>query len=230
VENEDFDRFMADEYGEEEIGACDNEEIGGNMSLERCEAVLDEYIGVKQVEAERWHSIYEPVKGKKDNVPRVIEETRAIIEKHYSKEEEEAEDTSSGDDSEDESQTWDCETVLSTLSNLSNRPGKIGRIKVVKKPAPALKSVKEDENMEEDEKEDEDEEGNDIVELPDVITTRPKGETAEERRARKASVKEMRRVCRRMKKDSKDMYKSEAAKLPVQTGPDVRGKTKCHRL
>jgi len=32
------------------------------------------------------------------------------------------------------------------------------------------------------------------VELPDVITTRNRGETAEEKRARKASVKEMKKV------------------------------------
>jgi len=231
VSDADFDQFLAAEYGDEEIGACD-EEIEGNMSLERCEAVLDEYNHMKQQEAEKMHSMFEPIKGKKDDVPRVIDETRAIIEKYYSKEiEGEEEDTSSGEDSEDESRTWDCETVLSTLSNLSNRPGKIGRIKVVKKPAPALKAVKEDDRAEEGGKEgDDSEESDGVVELPDVITTRPRGETPEERRARKASVKEMRRMCRKMKKDSKDMYKTEASKLPVQTGPDVRGKARCHRL
>jgi len=232
VNDADFEQFLADEYGEEEIGACDEEEIEGNVSLAKCEAVLDEYIHNKQAEAEKLHSISEPLKGTKDDAPRAIDETRALIEKFYDKEVEEEEDASSGEDSdEDEDRLWDCETVLSTLSNLSNRPGKIGRIKIVKKPAAALKPLKEDADGEEDEKEGDDgDEAEGIVELPDVITTRPRGETPEERRARKASVKEMRRVCRRMKKDSKEMYKAEASKLPAQTGADVRGKARCFKL
>jgi len=227
----DFDQFLADEYGAEEIGACDEEEIEGPVSLENCEEMLDEYLQGKEAEAEKLHSISEPLKGMKDDVPRVIEETRAIIEKHYSQEVSDEEDTSSGDDSEDESRTWDCETVLSTLSNLSNRPGKIGRIKVVKKSVPTLRPVKEDAKMDGDREDAAAGSGEDVVELPDVITTRPRGETAEERRQRKASVKEMRRVCRKMKKDSKTMYKSEALKMPGQpTGADVRGKTRCFKL
>eukprot|EP00971_Amphidinium_carterae_P337379 6474147-Amphidinium_carterae.1 len=40
-----------------------------------------------------------------------------------------------------------------------------------------------------------------IVELPDVVTERKRGETTEERRERKAAVKEFQRQCRKMKKD-----------------------------
>mmetsp|Transcript_6302 Transcript_6302/g.19615 ORF Transcript_6302/g.19615 Transcript_6302/m.19615 type:complete len:476 (-) Transcript_6302:166-1593(-) len=228
LDDGEFEQLMAEEYGEEEIGACSDEEIEGHMSLENCQGILDEYIEGKAAEAEKLQSIYEPVKGKYDDVPRVVEETKAIIEKHYSREED-SEDTSSGEDTEDESRTWDCESVLSTLSNLSNRPGRIARIKVVKKPGPPLKAVKEksDETGKESGTEGE-EEG--IVELPEVVTTRLRGETSEERKARKASVKEMRRVCRRMKKESKETYKNEAAKLPTQSGTDVRAKSRTFRL
>jgi len=38
-------------------------------------------------------------------------------------------------------------------------------------------------------KESDSDDDDDVVELPDVITTRNRGETAEEKRARKASVK-----------------------------------------
>merc|ERR1719401_2980195 len=147
------------------------------MTIENCEEVLDEYLVGKEAEFQKLKSIYEPqpLKGRLDDVPRVIEETKAIIAKHYDVEAEEEEDTSSGEESDDESRTWDCETVLSTLSNVSNHPGKIGKIKVVKKPGAGLKSVKE--------------EGDDVVELPDVSTDRPRGETTEERRQRKAAVK-----------------------------------------
>jgi len=217
ADDEDFEAFMADEYGDDEIGARDEDDIEGHMELD--DGVLDEYLETQKAEREELLSLYEPQRGIKDDEPRVISETRAIIERHYLQEEDEEEETESGDESEDESRTWDCESVLSTLSNLSNRPGKIGKIKVIKKPAP-MKPVKEaEENNEEEE--------DDVVELPDVVTTRPKGETAEEKKARKASVKEMRRVCRRMKKESKEMYKNEAAKLPGQTGgADVKQKTR----
>ncbi|CAE7418554.1 ltv1 [Symbiodinium natans] len=215
--DEDFERFMADQYGDDEIGARDEDEIEGQIELN--DDVLDEYLEEKQAEQQELISLYEPQRGFKDDEPRVIAETRAIIERHYLEEESE-EETESGDDSGDESRTWDCETVLSTLSNLSNRPGRIGKVKIVKKPVEKLKPVSEVEgNVDDDEPED-------VVELPDVITTREKGETAEEKRARKASVKEMRKICRQMKKESKEMYKKEAAKLPGQGGADLRQKTR----
>lgn len=220
----DFAKFMENEYDEDEIGACDEDEIEGHMTLDDCEDVLDEFLDEQKAEREELISLYEPQRGWKDDEPRVIAETRAIIEQYYMQQVEgEEDDTELGSDSEDESKTWDCESVLSTLSNLSNRPAKIGRIPRVKKQS-ALKSVKEQDDS------DEEEEAN-VVELPDVITVRPKGETAEEKKARKASVKEMRRVCRRMKKESKETYKQEAAKLPGQVGSaDVRQKTRAIRF
>merc|ERR1719401_3378723 len=152
------------------------------MTIENCEEVLDEYLVGKEAEFQKLKSIYvpQPLKGRLDDVPRVIEESKAIIAKHYDVEAEEEEDTSSGEESDDESRTWDCETVLSTLSNVSNHPGKIGKIKVVKKPGAGLKSVKEDgeEGQKAAKGDEEDEE--DVVELPDVSTERPRGETAEE--------------------------------------------------
>jgi len=213
--DEDFERFMADQYGDDEIGPRDEDDIEGQIELD--DTVLDEYLNEQKAEQQELISLYEPQRGFKDDEPRVIAETRAIIERHYLEEESE-EDTESGDESEDESRTWDCETVLSTLSNLSNRPGKIGRLKIVKEKPQPLNPVKEAEGK--------DDEAEDVVELPDVVTTREKGETAEEKRARKASVKEMRRICRQMKKESKDMYKKEAAKLPGQGGADLRQKTR----
>ena len=107
-----------------------------------------------------------------DDEPRTIAETRAIIERHYMEEEpilswlrrfsvrrvrkrrSQAMRAKMSCDlrfldlslSHVRSKTWDCETVLSTLSNLSNRPGdrfdvlsvhlggKIGKVKIVKKP------------------------------------------------------------------------------------------------
>eukprot|EP00927_Polykrikos_kofoidii_P074417 TRINITY_DN70406_c0_g1_i1.p1 TRINITY_DN70406_c0_g1~~TRINITY_DN70406_c0_g1_i1.p1 ORF type:complete len:472 (-),score=158.97 TRINITY_DN70406_c0_g1_i1:59-1474(-) len=226
---EDFDDFLADEYGDDQIGECEELEVEGYMPAEKAEEVLDEYLNDKMNEEKLLHSMCEPVKGKYDDVPRVIDETKAIIERHYhevlSGDEEE---TCDGADSTDDSRQWDCETVLSTLSNLSNRPGKIGKIKIIGKKKEELPSVAEDVS---DNEGGEDESSEDVIELPEVITERKKGETPEERRLRKNSVKEMRRVCRRMKKESKEMYKTEAAKLPGnQATADVKSKLRVQKL
>lgn len=229
----EFDEFLAEEYGEDAIGACDeDDDIEGPVTMEQCEDLLDEYISGREAEANMLHSINEPKKGCLDDVPRVIEETRAIIEKFYSRHEDSGEETSSGEASEDESRTWDCESVLSTLSNVSNRPGKIGRIKSLKKPAAApLGAIQEASHKSEQKAKDDSDDEDSVVELPDVVTIRPRGETAEERKLRKAGVREMRRVCRKMKKESKEMYKSEAAKMPGQQATaDLRAKVRCLKL
>lgn len=224
--NAEFEEFLQDEYADDEIGGMEEQEIEGHMDLNDCEGILDEYLEGKQEEKEELLSLYEPQRGLRDDDTRVIEETKAIIAAHYSEIPEESEDeTTDAESEEDESRFWDCETVLSTLSNVSNRPGKINKIKVLgDKPPKPLKAVNEDEEASDDEE-------GEIVEIPEAITVRPKGESKEEKKARKASVKEMRKVCRQMKKESKDTYKKEAAKLTgKQGGADIKQKQRCLKL
>ncbi|CAK0898015.1 unnamed protein product [Prorocentrum cordatum] len=228
----EFSEFLDREYADDEIGECEGADLDGPVDLGEHEEILDEYIQGKADEQERLISInepHEPIKGKheKDDGIRTLAETRAIIEKHYLGQEADEDETSLGSESPDESRTWDCESVLSILSNLSNRPGRIATIKVARNPVNPLKPVKEATDTAEGSDEGEEE---DIVDLPDVSTTRPRNETAEERRERKAGVKELRRICRKMKKESKDTYK-EASKAAAQPGSgDLRGKLRTFRL
>lgn len=228
-----FEQLLEDEYGDDETGALDDDEIEGPMNMENMEAILDEFLQDQQAEKQFLESIAEPQEAicrKLDSVPRVIEETKAIIERHYLNDDDGEADTSEGESEEDESKNWDCETVLSTLSNVSNRPGKIGKIKLVKKATAANKDLpaitESGSDAEDEDKED------DTVELPDVVTERPRGESSEDKKQRKAAVKEMRRICRRMKKESKEMYKQEAAKLSssAKGNGDVREKLRCVKL
>lgn len=221
----EFEELFAAEYDDDSDAACEEEEIEGHLDLENVEEVLDEYLDDKRNEANKLKSVNEPIKGKLDNIPRVIGETKAIIEKYYLGDDDGAQ-TESGEESEDESRTWDCESVLSTLSNVSNRPGRIGKLQIIKKPVPAMKTVAEND------KESEDDELDDVVELPDVVTERPKNETLEEKKQRKAGVKEMRRICRQMKKESKLTYKNEAASLPSSRAGngDVRAKLRTFQM
>jgi len=237
---EQLEQVLNDEYGDEEIGPMEDEEIEGTMNAEDLEDILDEYIHDKEEEQEAFRAIREPLfptfgvedmTGKKELVDdqiRVTSETRALIEQHYTYMDDE--DTESGEGSdEDESKNWDCESVLSTLSNVSNRPGKIGRIHAVKKPAAKPAVVQECPDAEARAEAD-DESEDDVVEIPDVCNERRKDETPEEKKARKASVKEAKRICRTMKTESKKMYKQEELKMAKAATMDVRSKVRVQRL
>jgi len=227
-----FERLLENEYAEEEEGALDDDEIEGPVDLEDLEGILDEYIDERNAEKKFLDSVVEPQRdGKLDDCPRVIDETKAIIARLGYDNLDEDPETSEGEPEEDESANWDCETVLSTLSNVSNRPGKISKIKLVKKNGPenpnlALAAIVENDS-------DEDEEEEDIVELPDVILERPRDESAEDKKLRKASVKAMRQICRQMKKESKTTYKTEEAKLKStksRSVGDVKDKLRVMKL
>jgi len=218
-----FDALLEDEYAEEADGALDDDEIEGHVDIEDMDAVLDEFIENTRAEKLKWDNLVEPQEQKLCDCPRVIDETKAIVARFYTNEDNANDDTSEGESEEDKSKDWDCETVLSTLSNVSNRPGKINKIKVVKpKAAPKdLAAIAESDG----------ESSDDAVELPDVCTERSKDETPEEKKQRKNAVKEMRRICRKMKKESKEMYKTEAAKLAKKQGSnDVRQGLRVNKL
>ena len=106
-------------------------------------------------------------------------------------------------DEEQEDNKWDCESILSTYSNIYNHPKLITqipshRIRLSNKTglplAPKQKiPVKEvDDDDDEDRDTDDSEDGN----LLSINLERKKGETSEERRARKHAVKAMRKVNR----------------------------------
>jgi len=95
---------------DEHIGDMEDEEIEGTMNVEDLEDILDEYIQDKADEQAVFKAIQEPImigqplrKGDiVDDEVRVTEETRAIIEKHYTYIDDE--DTESGEESEEEAQ------------------------------------------------------------------------------------------------------------------------------
>ncbi|KAJ6853743.1 protein LTV1-like protein [Iris pallida] len=147
-------------------------------------------------------------------------------------------------ESSDESEVWDCETIVSTYSNLENHPGKIqapeNRKRRVPKIFPGDSVVK-----------------NNIIELrgrdelpveflprnrkvvekvkavsslaTDQQKRKPHGEESkEEKRERKAAVKDERREARRAKKELKGLYKFEAQK--AQKVAAVAGPSSMHLI
>ncbi|GAA5966419.1 hypothetical protein JCM3765_007563 [Sporobolomyces pararoseus] len=137
---------------------------------------------------------------------------------------------------------WDCETVLSTYSNLSNHP-RLLRIRdnKLKTPKPAqikldpktgfplvngqLVTGKDDTIMEENEQDgeqDEEEEEEEMEEyIPKETIKRPRGETAEEKKARKQQVKNERQSRRSEKKQTKESFENEVKRQKKVSGKRV---------
>ncbi|GAA5990973.1 hypothetical protein JCM5350_001833 [Sporobolomyces pararoseus] len=135
---------------------------------------------------------------------------------------------------------WDCETVLSTYSNLSNHP-RLLRIRdnKLKAPKPAqikldpktgfplvngqLVTGKDDTIMEENENDQEEEEDEEEMEeyIPKETIKRPRGETAEEKKARKQQVKNERQSRRTEKKQTKESFENEVKRQKKVSGKRV---------
>eukprot|EP00812_Abedinium_dasypus_P008926 NODE_2651_length_898_cov_38.423488.p2 GENE.NODE_2651_length_898_cov_38.423488~~NODE_2651_length_898_cov_38.423488.p2 ORF type:complete len:281 (-),score=125.73 NODE_2651_length_898_cov_38.423488:55-843(-) len=203
-----FQRFLDEEYYDERIGSGGEEDTEGPMPMENLEPVLEAYLKERAFTQARMRSVLDPLDREGDGEVRAVEETRNYMRMYAERDSED--ETESGDsETEEPSKLWDCETVLTTLSNASNHPGKIERIKVGVKKKPKPVAIPEEGG-------EDSEEGDDdaaAAELPEAPTVRDRNETPEERKARKAAVKELQRQARVMKKDSKNLYKAEAAKL-----------------
>ncbi|CAI9116860.1 OLC1v1018130C1 [Oldenlandia corymbosa var. corymbosa] len=143
-------------------------------------------------------------------------------------------------ESSDESEEWDCETIVSTYSNLDNHPGKIETpgIRRKKKLTEAFSgnlsssekiiALKGKEKLPVDflpggRKAAGDKAKDANVSKPDPIKRKQHGqESKEEKKERKAAVKEERREARKMKKEIKGLYKSEvqrAQRFAAVAGP-----------
>ncbi|KAL4584477.1 hypothetical protein LXL04_009079 [Taraxacum kok-saghyz] len=154
--------------------------------------------------------------------------------------ENEKEDVVFEESSEDESEKWDCETIITTYSNLDNHPGKIidpgmKRKKLTEKVVKAFKnpthviSLKGKERIPVDflpHGQGGGGGGGDGGKERSKVAVQPKKlvgqESKEEKKERKAALKEERREARRAKKDLKELYKGEsqqAQKVAAFTPP-----------
>lgn len=222
---------MLEEYDDDEIGCLSEPETDEgeerDQVLEKCDEVAEMYCADKEAENKKMAMLFDPHEVGKYAVlvdrdaglevePVPFEKTRALAER-YMEADSDAE-TSDGENTEQylstshqtEKDDWDCESILSTYSNTSNRPGRIIRPKIAKPKKKAVDPVIE----EKEENEESDDSADDrAVALLDASTERPKNETPEEKKVRKAAVKALRQECRKLKKESKDTYKKEASKL-----------------
>ncbi|KAG6510067.1 protein LTV1 homolog [Zingiber officinale] len=142
------------------------------------------------------------------------------------------------EESSDESEGWDCETIVSTYSNLDNHPGRIQAPENLNKKFPRIFlgdlttsnviTLRGKEKLPVNYLPDKVKTA-DKVKLPaSLINDKPKrrsrSESKDEKKERKAALKEERRESRRAKKELKGLYKCEgqrAQKVAAISGPSA---------
>ncbi|KAL3639105.1 hypothetical protein CASFOL_017012 [Castilleja foliolosa] len=236
--DEHFDMLELQEYGSDS-----EEEYNGYMDEYECQESLTEKLN---------HTLKEPPPGLL-NLDKVIDETeppeltaevirrcKEYAEK-YGDDDQDVEEVFV-EDSSDESERWDCETIVTTYSTLDNHPAKIGvpDSRRMKKLADAISAagpnkvitlkgkerlpvdfLPRGKNHGEEKLRDEEKDVND--KRNEVLKKKLVGkESKEEKKERKSGVKSERREARQAKKEMKGLYKSEAhraQKVAAFTGP-----------
>lgn len=234
--DDQFDMLELQEYGTDS-----EDEYSGDVAVENDH---QEPIAEKLNEALRYHvkddlQLDEAYKApsdllhdKNESAADVIHRCMEYAERYEN--ENEDEDVVILQESSDESEIWDCETIVSTYSNLDNHPGKIGapesrRKKKLPETVPShVISLKGKDRLPVDflprSKKSDTEKSKEVSRLKTEPQKRKQHgqETKEEKKERKVAVKEERREARRVKKEMKELYKSEAQnaqKVAAFTGP-----------
>ncbi|XP_057502849.1 uncharacterized protein LOC130786568 [Actinidia eriantha] len=230
----DYDNFMAEDDEHHESLAEKLNHALKNRTTEDLE-LNSEY----KVPADLLHNKEKPENAEMvDSAAEIIRKCMEYAEKYEN--EDPDEDFMVVEESSDESEVWDCETIVSTYSNLDNHPGKIEAPEVRRKKKLA-ETVSEALNasshvislkgkaklpvdyLPQSKK-------YDVENVKDVTASGKESqkrkqhgqESKEEKKERKTAVKEERREARRVKKEMKELYKCEAQRaqrVAAFTGP-----------
>ena len=228
--DEKFEKVM-EEYEEQEDEEHDGEPIG-QLQLDEIDDVLDDFL------ANLAETKQEYVQD-----PEMIARVRARMAVEEENETDEKPDAHLETLEVEEDAKWDCETILTTYTNVENHPTRIPVMTrkqirlnrrgiasdyLERKPVVQGRMAKgeraEDEQEDEAGEEEEEEESEEFDdEVVNKGVARAKTETPEERKARKAAVKEERRLARERKKALKGAYKQEEVKQKKQRGTKGKG-------
>lgn len=238
--DEQFDLLECQEYGSENDDAYDDfiAGEGDSLAIKLNQALKDHVID----------GLEEPDDTYKAPTPDVIQKCVYYAKKYENETEDSNEDVVVFEESSDESEKWDCETIVSTYSNLDNHPGKIEAPGMTRKKmfaetcSEALNAPNHIISLRGKEK-------LPVDFLPHVrkaatetvkgVTSsnleieKPKSrqheqESKEKKKERKAAVKEGRREARRIKKEMKGLYRCEAQR--AQKVAAVSGPSSIHLL
>ncbi|XP_019449558.1 PREDICTED: protein LTV1 homolog isoform X2 [Lupinus angustifolius] len=150
------------------------------------------------------------------------------------------------EESSDESEVWDCETIVSTYSNLDNHPGRIGAhegsrkkklaqtVSAVLSSSSQIISLKGKEKLPIDflpgsrKPTTENVKGSGTARTEQYKRKKHGQESKEEKKERKSAVKEERHEARRIKKEMKGLYRGEAHR--AQRAAAVSGPSSIHLM
>lgn len=238
--DEQFDLLELDEYG-----ADSEEEPMGYMDEEECQESLAGKLNIVS-KVHLKNILHLKNEADDDKPPELtVDVARRCIEYAEKFDEDDDQEVVLVEESSDESEAWDCETIVTTYSTLENHPGKIEapEARRKKKLAEALSGSsagtnqvitlkgrerlpvdflpynrRRGEEMTKDEK--------DVnTKKSELKKKKPRAqESKEEKKERKSAVKLERREARQLKKETKEVYKSEghrAQKVAAFTGPST---------
>ncbi|XP_047972290.1 protein LTV1 homolog [Salvia hispanica] len=236
--DEQFDMLELQEYGSD-----NEEEFMGYMDEEDCQESLKEKLS-NALEGHPSNVLHHNNEGLDDEPPEltaeVIRRCREYAEKF---EDQDDQEVVLVEESSDEAEAWDCETIVTTYSTLDNHPAKIGAPegRRKKKIAEALSGsatgtsqvitlrgrerlpvdfLPANRKRVEEKTKDEKDVNN---KKSDLHKKKPRAqESKEEKKERKSAVKLERREARQLKKETKEVYKFEshrAQKVAAFTGP-----------
>ncbi|XP_004509593.1 uncharacterized protein [Cicer arietinum] len=239
--DDDYDDDYEENYGAEDESLA--EKLKLSLSNHEMESLEVEDDGKYKVPADLLKKDAPGSEGQEDSAADVIRRCKEYGEQYEV--EDEDKDVVIFQESSDESEAWDCETIVSTYSNLDNLPGKIeipgatrkkklaetitaassstnpiiflrGKAKLPVDFLPAGRRPAA-ENV------------RDSTARPEQYRRRQHGqESKEEKKERKTAVKEERREARRTKKEMKELYKCEAHR--AQRVSAVAGPSSFHLL
>ncbi|XP_006651428.1 protein LTV1 homolog isoform X1 [Oryza brachyantha] len=243
--DEQFDLLALEEYGDSD----DDDQGVRDGECELPTEVIDElklFHSQNVSVTEEYRTPADFVRRKLDlSTAEDVDESANVIQKcaeyaeRYLNETAEEEEVVLVSESSDESEVWDCETIVTTYSNLDNHPGKIQTPGSPKKRLPKVfpgetattkdiiklqgKERLPVEYLPQRKRKGEKEKAK-PTEAPsdEDFKKGAQKETKEEKKARKAAVKEEKREARKAKKELKGLYKFEtqkAQKVAAVTGP-----------
>ncbi|KAI4374946.1 hypothetical protein MLD38_012878 [Melastoma candidum] len=233
--DEQFDMLERQEYGSED----DDDDYGGYFGEDDetlAEKLKHAFNGNIEEELENEDEYKAPAESAADVVRRCIE----YAEQYENENEQEDKEVVLLEESSDDSEVWDCETIITTYSNLDNHPGRIEVQEAARKKrsatlasgvvgaSPNFIALKGREKLPVDYlprslKPSVEKAKGESISQKVQLKHKPHGqESKEEKKERKAAVKEERREARRTKKEMKGLYKCEAQRaqrVAATTGP-----------
>lgn len=203
-----LDHVMEEEYDDDQMGEGDEEalwstsEHRGNMKMSELDQYLNSFMNKKKQLTVEAYKVGDQIDA--EEKAKILALGQKALEN--SDDEVEVIETVVVD------KQWDCQSILSTYSNLANHPHILDVKEKKEKPVKPRAPVSFADASSAAKEEEEDEDG-DNKDKKDVKTNkgaaRKKTETPEERKARKAQVKNERKKSRQAKKETKVIYKQE---------------------